>query len=57
MGPTESAVGTAALYFVFRSLMRGFLDLDHLFLKTIESFREKKGSSDADTAGDLCRAI
>lgn len=57
MGPTESAVGTAALYFVFRSLMRGFLDLDHLFLKTIESFREKKGSGDADTVGDLRRAI
>lgn len=57
MGPTESAVGTAALYLVFCSLMRGFLDLDHLFLKIIEFFRKKKGSGVAGTVGDLRRAI
>lgn len=57
MGPTESAVGTAALYLVFCSLMRGFLDLDHLFLKIIECFRKKKGSGVAGTVGDLRRAI
>lgn len=40
---------------VFRSFIRGFLD--QLPLKTIESFREKKVSGDANIAGGLCRAI